>query len=45
MTKYPLKTKTRIDLRTILSEGVLAVLVLADAGTPIQDAVQGRVQK
>jgi len=33
MTKHPLKTKTHIDLRTILSAGVLAVLVLACAGT------------
>jgi len=45
VTKYPPKTKTHIDLRTILSADVLAVLVLADAGAPIQDAVQGHVQK
>jgi len=33
MTKHLLKTETRIDLRTILSAGVLAVLlVLACAG-------------
>ena len=33
MTRHPPTTETRIDLRTILSAGVLAVLVLACAGT------------
>ena len=32
MTKCPPTTETRIVLRTILSAGVLAVLVLAGAG-------------
>jgi hypothetical protein len=33
MTRHPPTTETRIDLRTILSAGVLAVLLLACAGT------------
>ncbi|MEA3324563.1 MAG: hypothetical protein U9Q37_05410 [Euryarchaeota archaeon] len=33
MTRRPPTTETRIDLLTILSAGVLAVLVLAGAGT------------
>jgi hypothetical protein len=33
MTKRPPTTETRIVLRTILSAGVLAVLLLACAGT------------
>ncbi|KAF5418436.1 MAG: hypothetical protein C5S49_01750 [Candidatus Methanogaster sp.] len=38
MTKHPPITEIRIVLRTILSAGVLAVLVLAGAETLIQDA-------
>ena len=33
MTRHPPTTETRIILRTILSAGVLVVLVLACAGT------------
>ena len=33
MTRHPPTTKIRIDLRTILSTGVLVVVALAYAGT------------